>query len=315
MNTPTDPQHIQLQDDLYTATIEGDVSRMEQLLAAGANPDYVSTPDDGATKLLPGKSYLHMAAATMHDESIRVLVNWGADVNLRDDEGVTPLHRLCRTGTVMGMRTLLDAGADMHIADNDGKTPRKTLDDMARSNSNDALSCLEVLDEYMKLPRINTHNEPDKLKERLYKKHQGVTPLDNPQVWREFDAIGKVLLEQGTPLTKDDLWVTNDHGESVIERAVRFRSLDKVLDHLIAQGDRLSVDEMLHEPSLLSAIHEHGAASQLFTTRYLAEDGVSGLLDLQKELGEPSVGMIANPHCLRLDVQNAHQRLMGGHGR
>ena len=50
------------------------------------------------------------------------LVNKGADVNARDDDGVTPLMDAARTGQLEAARTLVAAGADINAAAEDGDT-------------------------------------------------------------------------------------------------------------------------------------------------------------------------------------------------
>ncbi len=62
-------------------------------------------------------------AAVKFESVVRLLVTQGARVDIRDDEGKTPLHYAVADGTVAGGRALLEGGADVDAADLLGITP------------------------------------------------------------------------------------------------------------------------------------------------------------------------------------------------
>lgn len=79
-----------------------------------------------------GVGVLHTVVRTHGDdaaEMVRVLLRAGADPDMADAEGVTPLHWCVIEGAVRGepqlevLQLLLRAGADVNRADKDGWTP------------------------------------------------------------------------------------------------------------------------------------------------------------------------------------------------
>src|SRR6185295_12277382 len=51
------------------------------------------------------------------------LLGAGADVNARDKNGATPLHRAVRTRCAAAVRVLLEAGANPRVRNKPGSTP------------------------------------------------------------------------------------------------------------------------------------------------------------------------------------------------
>ncbi|HEY6805646.1 MAG TPA: ankyrin repeat domain-containing protein [Pyrinomonadaceae bacterium] len=56
-------------------------------------------------------------------ETIKELINKGADINSQDKNGATPLHRAVRTRCAAAVKFLLDAGANPTIKNKPGSTP------------------------------------------------------------------------------------------------------------------------------------------------------------------------------------------------
>ena len=85
------------------------------LLASGLSPSAINAKDND------GNTALHDAAFGNHADTAAMLLDAGAIVNARNDQGATPLH-----GAVNGnpdiIRLLLDAGAGPHLPDHQGET-------------------------------------------------------------------------------------------------------------------------------------------------------------------------------------------------
>lgn len=76
-----------------------------------ANPDFHQLVKDGNLKC------------------IRMLVTLGADVNMRDEDGCTPLHHSVTAGNIAVTKFLLRSGANPDISNYDGQCPVDLTDD------------------------------------------------------------------------------------------------------------------------------------------------------------------------------------------
>ncbi len=104
------PPVISIQDAARTGNLEA----IQQHIKATSNLNE-KAPDSGG-------SPLHTAAVFGHLEAVQALVQAGADVNARNNDGATPLlvaAFFCRTEIV---QHLLAHGADKQAKDNAGKT-------------------------------------------------------------------------------------------------------------------------------------------------------------------------------------------------
>ena len=63
--------------------------------------------------------------ATVHQigNAVNVILKNGADPNVREQGGYTPLHAAAQNGDLAVIRTLIYGGADLEARSHDGKTP------------------------------------------------------------------------------------------------------------------------------------------------------------------------------------------------
>ena len=82
--------------------------------------DYSKTENSDKNNTRPE---IHQATQDGLIEKVERMVKQGADVNMRDDYGRTPLHIASAENHNIDMRVLIDLGADINAQDNQGRTP------------------------------------------------------------------------------------------------------------------------------------------------------------------------------------------------
>ena len=96
--------------DLLDAAIKGNISRLRELIKAGAD---VNTKDKKF-----GLTTLMMAASEGHADVVRELIKAGADLNAKGNLGFTALMYAALKGHADVARELIAAGADLNTKDN-----------------------------------------------------------------------------------------------------------------------------------------------------------------------------------------------------
>jgi uncharacterized protein len=99
-------------NDLIAAVQKGDFTSAVVLLDKGMNPNIIES----------GLSPLMIAARNGEIQITRALIAFGADVNLRNDDGTTALMLAARHGNTEVANMLLKAGADADLRNKRGYT-------------------------------------------------------------------------------------------------------------------------------------------------------------------------------------------------
>lgn len=89
--------------------------------------------DSGANANLrdrDGRTPLHWAANRGGIGLVKLLLDSGADVNARDNDKLTPLHAAARKDRREAAKLLLERGADLNAKDKSGKTPQATATEL-----------------------------------------------------------------------------------------------------------------------------------------------------------------------------------------
>jgi ankyrin repeat protein len=101
-------------NDIQMLAVSGEIERITKLLEE--KPDMASI-----VRKRDSWSPLHGAAFNNHPETVRILANYGADVNLATCNGDTALHGATEDGYTEVVRVLLEAGADPNLTNTKGK--------------------------------------------------------------------------------------------------------------------------------------------------------------------------------------------------
>ena len=104
---------------LHKAADGGHAEVVGELLRQGAQPDSIGRADATPLHLAANGCF---ADEERYVEVIEILLEHGATVNARSDNGRTPLHRAAVWGRRKILKTLLNAGADRAVRDDGGKT-------------------------------------------------------------------------------------------------------------------------------------------------------------------------------------------------
>ncbi len=90
----------------------------EMLNDPAAGKSLINTRD-----ITTGDTGLHIATERRDALWVRFLLQRGADANIRNKTGVTPLQLAVRLGFVEGAEELLKSGAQVDVSDSQGETP------------------------------------------------------------------------------------------------------------------------------------------------------------------------------------------------
>lgn len=197
---------------------KGEADAMKQMLSNGAKL-LATTVDDKR------RSGLHFTAAIGNAECTRMLCEAGADIDLGDVQGYTPLHMAVGYSRTATVQVLLDFGADPETADKEGRNPVDLVEKLRGAMPLTA----ELLGRRTMLEDVAAV-----LTENLYEDVEPVAVLDA----RVGDSGREFLVK--FPDAQEDSWVNSKYvAEDVVEdydAGLEYAEADCVVD-MESRGD------------------------------------------------------------------------------
>jgi ankyrin repeat protein len=192
--------HVNIRDSdgitlLHSAAWYGDLETVRILLDYKAEANTQSSKQYGPIHVVPlGAQFLdkpHHSAQTLADIA-RLLLEHGADVHARTDDGLTPLHLAARWGRVEVVRVLLEHGANVGAEDNRGATP------LHEGSVMHARNCVTNHEKAEVVRMLLEHGTNIGAKD-----NGGRTPLHDAAESRRVEVV-RVLLEHGANTGAED---------------------------------------------------------------------------------------------------------------
>jgi ankyrin repeat protein len=205
----------------FGACAQGDVEALRGLLAR--DPSLVRVSNPGAH--YQGWTGLHTAAKSGHADTVRLLLEHGADPNAREaGDNTYALHWAAAGGRLETVRALLDAGGDVHgmgdvhelgvigwatfyhaPGDDSTEMPVSRRDLvyllLERGARHHIFSAMSVGD--LDLIRTLVEQNPEALDRRMSRFEQGQTPLHFAMSRKRYDILD-LLIEVGADLEAED---------------------------------------------------------------------------------------------------------------
>ncbi|XP_076303972.1 protein phosphatase 1 regulatory subunit 16A-like [Tachypleus tridentatus] len=192
---------------LLEAAARNDIEEVRRLLMLGVSPD--STNEDGLTAL-------HQCCIDDSEEMMKLLIEFGANVNAKDSEQWTPLHAAATCGHLHLVKYLIAKNADLLAVNADGNMPYDICeDDSTLDYIESEMAKQGVTQEMIDETRAATEKQmladlkllAENSEDLEYRDHQGATPLHIAAA-NGYLTVVEYLLDQhvSTDSVDNDQW-------------------------------------------------------------------------------------------------------------
>ena len=127
--------HILKNNTLHVACIKSNIEILKILLRIANElgreyfDRYINSQNDKGQTPLFIASFNASGDSSSHEKVIEILISSGADLNIQDENGNTPLHiALYQDGSMSICRLLINQGARLDIENSEGETVRDMMD-------------------------------------------------------------------------------------------------------------------------------------------------------------------------------------------
>ena len=111
-------------EPLQLASKNGHIEIVQELLLKGADIHHKDVYKQSAVHYVCGKETpSDQLAQQKYTDTLRTLVEFGADINLKNENEATPLHKATEIENVALVTELLNLGADINVQNNENETP------------------------------------------------------------------------------------------------------------------------------------------------------------------------------------------------
>lgn len=246
-----------------------------------------------------GKTALHKAAERGDSRAVSVLLKFGADMTVEDDKGRNAAHCAVSSYHLDTIKILVEAGADLNCTDREGCTLiHRALKSPDKFDGVSAASVLKIV--YLEIIRYLSKNTPDIVENvrRLNKSgnsciHFAVQNLFEHDKYNLFSDVINILMEAGASIN-----IPNRDGLSPLRLAVQRRQI-KLAERLLILG----ADADARGPDGSTALHAAVKMREVGLIRLLlnystdvdaaTDDGVT---PLHMALYWPVQRLTSNPH-------------------
>jgi len=294
--------------DIVTASNSGDIDTVRQLLDRGVDPN----------TMINGRTALHAACDEGHYDMVRLLIKYGADIDMVDSTGRSPLEiailsqesdiaeLLLRNGAIPGTKALMDVlevgigtyavelmvmnGVNVNIGD-DNDTP---LTKAIFGQDPDTVMVL--------IKAAANVNKPN---------NQGTRPLVEA-ITEDHHLICKILLENGADPNLYNKKVVNDRGQG-LHNILTITSDEVIIGMLIDNGATIDFETYNGETALMY----HAGKGHYDIVRMLLDSGadiqhrnidhMTSLLEAC-DRGSVDIVQLLLSRGARLDVVDVHGR-------